>query len=187
MTEAKNNTHPETEVQRDKDEGWTLVKGGKKKKEIKTKNSEIKKPEEMETATNLKRRRDSRDTEKDVEKKQLKTNSPKPEKQKLQPLQSHQPAPQRPAEKPQPKRPEPEKNTLPPPQRPAQIIPPPQQPKNTEIKHPNPPYTQNYLSYRLFQLPNNSPGLILKQDHRHRHQHPPKKEQILHQTNSDKP
>ena len=32
MTEVKNNTHPETEVQPDKDEGWTLVKGGKRKK-----------------------------------------------------------------------------------------------------------------------------------------------------------
>ena len=144
-TEATNNTHPETESQPNKDEGWTLVKGekgGKGKKETKTKNKE--KPEEMETTTNLKRRRDSGDTEKGGEKKQLKTNSPKPEKQKPQPLQPQQPAPQRPAEKPQPKRPEqnpqqPEKNTHLPPQRPAQIIPPPQQPKSTPNKHPQTP------------------------------------------------
>ena len=103
ITEAKTKNNPETEVEPDKDEGWTLVKGGKKKKETKAKNTEIKKLEEMETATNLKRRRDSGDTEKEGEKKQLKTNSPKPEKQKPQPLQLQQPAPQRPAEKPQPK------------------------------------------------------------------------------------
>ena len=82
MTETKDNTPPETEVQPDKDEGWTLVKGGKRKKETKTKNIETKKHEEMETATDLKRRRDSGDMEKEGEKKQLKTNSPKPEKQK---------------------------------------------------------------------------------------------------------
>ena len=141
-TEAKNSTHPEKESQPNKDEGWTLVKGGKGKKETKTKNKE--KPEEMETTTNLKRKRDSGDTEKEGEKKQLKTNSPKPEKQKPQPLQPQQPAPQRPAEKQQPKRPEqnpkqPEKNTHPPPQRPAQISPTPQQPKSTPNKHPKTP------------------------------------------------
>ena len=141
-TEAKDNTLQETEVQPDKNEGWTLVKGGKKKKETKTKNTEIKIHEEMETTTNLKRRRDSGDAEKEGEKKQLKTNSPKPEKQKPQPLQPQQPAPQRPAEK--PKRPEqnsqqPEKTTHPPTQRPAQIIPLPQQPKSTPIKHPKIP------------------------------------------------
>ena len=103
-TEAKDNTVQETEVQPDKNEGWTPVKGGKKKKETKTKNTEIKIHEEMETTTNLKRRRDSGDAEKEGEKKQLKTNSPKPEKQKPQPLEPQQPAPQRPAEK--PKRPE---------------------------------------------------------------------------------
>ena len=142
----------------------------------------------METTTILKRRRDSGYAEKEREKKQLKTNSPKPEKQKPQPLQPQQPAPQRPAEKPQNSQ-QPEKNTHPPTQRPAQIIPPPQQPKSTpRLNIPKPPSTQHYLLYHLFQPPNNSPGPILKPDHHHRHhQHPKRKERNLHQTNWDKP
>ena len=93
------NANPETGVQPVK-EGWTLVKGGKKKKTSPTKTTEtittittkiaapapattetpIKKknknqPEEMETSYNLKRRRDSGDSDKDGEKKTVYTKT----------------------------------------------------------------------------------------------------------------
>ena len=104
----------------------------------------------METTLNLKRRRDSGDTEKEGEKKQ--------------------PAPQRPAGKTQPKRPEPEKKTLPPPQRPAQIIPPPQHTPENPTNHPH--YLQHHLRYHPFQPQNYYPGPIRRQEtHSRRHQH----------------
>ena len=118
------NANPETGVQPDKEEGWTLVKGGKKKKTSPTKTTEtittittkiaaapattetpIKKnknqPEEMETSYNLKRRRDSGDSDKDGEKKQC---TPKPKKQqpqieKQKPQQPMPIQPQKPLEK----------------------------------------------------------------------------------------
>ena len=127
-TAAKKNINANTEtgVQPDKEEGWTLVKGGKKKKTSPTKTTEtittittkiaaaapattetpIKKknknqPEEMETPFNLKRRRDSGDSDKDGEKKQC---TPKPKKQqpqieKQKPQQPMPTQPQKPTEK----------------------------------------------------------------------------------------
>ena len=131
-TAAKKNTNTETGVQPDKEEGWTLVKGGKKQKTSLTKTTEttkisaaapattetpIKKknknqPEEMETSYNLKRRRDSGDSDKDGEKKQC---TPKPRKQQPQIEKPQQPMPT------QPQKPT-EKIQGPSPQRPAQIL-----------------------------------------------------------------
>ena len=106
------NSNPETGVQPEKEEGWTLVKGNKNKSsptkptttitttiaaapattqtpnKKKIKNQQ----EEMETTFNLKRRRDSGDSDKDGEKKQCKNlptakkQQPQLEKQKPQPL-----------------------------------------------------------------------------------------------------
>ena len=129
---TKINAHPETEVQPDKEEGWTLVKGGKERKRNKKQPNAFKRNEKNRRIGNryqFKKERQRGYGEKG-EKKQLKTNSLKPEKQKPQPLQPQKPATQRPAQKILPQRPEQkpqqlEQNTLPPPQRPAQIIPPP--------------------------------------------------------------
>ena len=135
-TAAKKNTNTETGVQPDKEEGWTLVKGGKKKKTSPIKTTETtkisaaapantetpikkkKKPEEMETSYNLKRRRDSGDSDKDGEKKQC---TPKPRKQQPQiekPQQAMPTQPQKPTEKTQGPSPIIQNN----PQRPAQIL-----------------------------------------------------------------
>ena len=149
-TAANEKTNTDTEVQPNKEEGWTLVKGSKKKKSsptkttesiptttstivldttiatpvttqtpIKKKGKKSQKPEEMETSFNLKRRRDSGDSDKDGEKKQC---IPKPKKQQpqLEKEKSQQPMPiqpQKPTENIQ--RPAQIQNQ---PQRPAQII-----------------------------------------------------------------
>ena len=146
-------------------EGWTLVKGKKKKNTrnwnkkyrnsnkpdaFKKKKMRKNQTEEMETATNLKRRRDSGDAEKEGEKKQFKTNSPKPEKQKPQPkmsLQPQQPAPQRPAQNILPQWPE--QNIQP--QQPAQNILPLNNQKIHQVNNRKSPSPQHYLLSRLFQ------------------------------------
>ena len=119
---ASTNSNPETGVQPEKEEGWTLAKGNKKKSsptkptttitttiaaapattqtpnKKKTKNQQ----EEMETTFNLKRRRDSGDSDKDGEKKQCKNlpTTPKPKKQQPQPEKQPLPIqPQKPTEK----------------------------------------------------------------------------------------
>ena len=167
------NTNSETGVQPDK-EGWTLVKGGKKKTSptkttetittittkiaaaapattetpIKKKNQN--QPEEMETSYNLKRRRDSGDSDKDGEKKQC---TPKPKKQQAQiekqkPQQPMPIQPQKPTEKIQGPSPIIQNN----PQRPAQIL---HSPAQQIQKHP--PSYQFFLLSLQSPLPKCSP------------------------------
>ena len=106
---ASTNSNAETGVQPEKEEGWILVKGNKKKSPQKTttitttiiaatpatkqtpnkKKSQNHQQEEMETTCNLKRRKDRGTRRRKGRKNNRKKNSPKPEKEKPQPLQPY--------------------------------------------------------------------------------------------------